>query len=250
MDLLLVSGGTGGHIAPALSVLDRAIEMGVDVDLILGGLKVRMGVNRAKYVYSAGEINLKNFGKIVGGCRLALPVHATSLRVGVWRPHRRFRPVWLMLCPRADFRAAQAQRRRLCGCPALVAVTISRAFCSTCAVIADRIGMNFELEFSFCIGASLGTMHNWKYFPVSNHFWNYFRVVFCVDARHSREHIVNIMQMILGKFIEFAHERLLFGWCNATNTSLDRAYQSAVFRFLRMLSRKCSGSSANRPRKR
>jgi len=67
MDLLLVSGGTGGHIAPALSVLDRAIEMGVGVDLILGGLKVRMGVNRAKYVYSAGEINLKNFGKIVGG---------------------------------------------------------------------------------------------------------------------------------------------------------------------------------------
>ena len=56
MDLLLVSGGTGGHVSPALSVLDVALERGIDAHLILGGLKVQMGVDRATYVYSAAEL--------------------------------------------------------------------------------------------------------------------------------------------------------------------------------------------------
>lgn len=67
MHLLLVSGGTGGHIAPALSVLDRALERGLDADLILGGLKVKMGINRAKYIYNAAELKPQNTLRILGG---------------------------------------------------------------------------------------------------------------------------------------------------------------------------------------
>ena len=67
MDLLLVSGGTGGHIAPALSVLDRALERGLDADLILGGLKVRMGIERARYIYDAAELKPRNVLRILRG---------------------------------------------------------------------------------------------------------------------------------------------------------------------------------------
>ncbi len=85
---------------------------------------------------------------------------------------------------------------------------------------------------------------------MSIYFWKIIRVYFNIDARLAREHIVKTMRMILGKFVVFIHEQLLFGWCDAFGISLDRAYQSPIFRCLRMLSRKCSGNSANRPRNR
>ncbi len=67
MRVLLVSGGTGGHISPALSVLDEMEGMDVDVSLVLGGLKVEMGVERADLVYPAGEITFRNLPKIAAG---------------------------------------------------------------------------------------------------------------------------------------------------------------------------------------
>ncbi len=63
----MVSGGTGGHIAPALSVLDKALERGLDADLILGGLKVKMGIERAKYIYDAAELEPQNVLRILRG---------------------------------------------------------------------------------------------------------------------------------------------------------------------------------------
>lgn len=83
---------------------------------------------------------------------------------------------------------------------------------------------------------------------MSIHFWKNLRVLFNIDTRLKGEHIVNIMRLILGKFILSAHEQLLFSWCKTFGTSVDRAYQSPVFRCLRTLSRKCSGRSANLPR--
>jgi len=71
--LLLVSGGTGGHIAPALAVYDAALERGIPTELILGGLKVRMGVDRARIIYEAGEIHPKNVLRIARGIARTFP---------------------------------------------------------------------------------------------------------------------------------------------------------------------------------
>jgi len=66
MRILIASGGTGGHIAPALAFREELRRRNIPNELLLGGLKVRFPTGD-HFEFSAGELNLSGIPKIVKG---------------------------------------------------------------------------------------------------------------------------------------------------------------------------------------
>ncbi|MEO0173162.1 MAG: glycosyltransferase [candidate division WOR-3 bacterium] len=67
MKVVLVSGGTGGHISPALSVSAELDRRKISKVLLLGGLKVDFPIKESFLEFSAGEIKLRNLNAILKG---------------------------------------------------------------------------------------------------------------------------------------------------------------------------------------
>ncbi len=66
MRIIIVSGGTGGHIAPALAFRQELKRRNIPNELLLGGLKVKFPAEDY-FEFSAAELKLKNIPKVMVG---------------------------------------------------------------------------------------------------------------------------------------------------------------------------------------
>jgi UDP-N-acetylglucosamine:LPS N-acetylglucosamine transferase len=66
MRVIIASGGTGGHISPALAFREELKRRNIPNELLLGGLKVSFPAGDY-FEFSAGELNFKGFPKIIKG---------------------------------------------------------------------------------------------------------------------------------------------------------------------------------------
>ncbi len=89
--LLIMAGGTGGHLFPALAVADALREQGVEVAWLgsRGGMEERL---IPPHGYPLHTLTIRGLrGKGVGGWLLA-PIQILRALVQAWRVVRRFRP--------------------------------------------------------------------------------------------------------------------------------------------------------------